>query len=724
MPSDTQNCSPKPIFKGLTKLFLKAFGTKKLPAGYVKGDGYGPKTKKQHFAKLFTQFYILILLAIICVFAFLLMIILLLWYCNRDKYKSEPCRNPKLCTRLLTSLLLLSLILLALFLFITFNNLLHLNKLYNKSNNESRTSDGGIIKDVNEILGKDFRDLTNTSLFKCRRSPSLTDVYPETTKARKVSIADRQMFEHFRTTSIDPIFPNILLYDDLFRMFSRNFSAFYAPLEFGKSLVSKTKSTLYNDQIFSLHKWGELYHSASAIKYLMNYYKDTARSDEVRSHVCNLIRKYFTTLASYAKVQKSYLNRKIETYYLSRDSVIAPPYIFGQIVCIMAIVILVVFLLFLMCTLCMKGHIMIKALLFIFIILTLLLILMSFVTFYHFFYGVIEYNGFCRIRGNSTRKDSFNHVMLTECTNDQNLYTLLSKHNLIVPFSKWIDLNGTNIMKTCKDTCRPLNMSMLQELRPKVQGFPISNQFCKFKPVTSTWIIYIRLSHMYYASKKNRYYMIDGNPALTYYYKRVNSTLCLLDLARQAYNFRPSVNRTQYLKCRAAYKVGKDFHTVFPNSITEAGTMCDKTTSKCKDFHDQNIPKIVADVTKYKENAEVRLKKALGSCANVLPIVTTKQKKSCDCETYILNGVWVGGLLFVLTLLLALLLLTCLICKLERCRDPYGDGRRRGRRSLGRLHDASAESILLPAITLPRRVIDSLEDDENPSVTYHVKKLN
>lgn len=35
MAGDTQNCSLKPTFKGLTQLFLDGFGTNKLPEGKV-----------------------------------------------------------------------------------------------------------------------------------------------------------------------------------------------------------------------------------------------------------------------------------------------------------------------------------------------------------------------------------------------------------------------------------------------------------------------------------------------------------------------------------------------------------------------------------------------------------------------------------------------------------------------------------------------------------------
>ncbi|XP_036231480.2 uncharacterized protein [Bactrocera oleae] len=602
MPSDTQNCLPKPIFKGLTQLFLNGFGTNKLPEGYMEGDEYGPKTKKQDFTALFTSFYILIVLAVLCVLTFLLTmlqslsftfrIVFLVWYCNRDKYKPELSRNPKLCTLLLTSLLLLSLILLALFLFSTFTNLYHLKKLYKKPKNDSSTEDAVIMQRIIEILDNNFENLRNDSMNGCRNSPS------------------------------------------------------------------------------------------------------------------------------YARGQQVYLAEKLKSHSLSEDPLIAPPYKFAHVACIMAIVVLVMFFLLVMCSLCTKGNVMIKALLFIYIILTLLLILMAFVTFYHFFYGIIEYNGFCHKMEESAEKQNFNHVMLTDCTNDQNFYTLLLENNLIPPFSKWIDLNTAKIQEICEDTCRPLNMTILQRLRPEVEKLPKKNHFCKFKSITSTWLTPIRLAHVIYNSRfLTDDWIIKINE--TYYHDRVKFSNCNLNMAVKASKFNPTVSKMEFWKCRAAYIVGRDFAVSIPSIYGEVKDMCKTTYEKCVYYNIHDVPIIITNVNNYKTNVERSLKNALGSCATILDMIKAKQNKSCNCETYILNGVWIGGLLFVITLFLALLLLAGFIFKLVICRD-HRDERHGGRSR----DDDSAESILLPPITLPRRVIDTLENDENPRVTYHIKKLN
>ncbi|XP_036231417.2 uncharacterized protein [Bactrocera oleae] len=728
MPSDTQNCLPKPIFKGLTQLFLNGFGTNKLPEGYMEGDEYGPKTKKQDFTALFTSFYILIVLAVLCVLTFLLTmlqslsftfrIVFLVWYCNRDKYKPELSRNPKLCTLLLTSLLLLSLILLALFLFSTFTNLYHLKKLYKKPKNDSSTEDAVIMQRIIEILDNNFENLRNDSMNGCRNSPSLTDLYPETTKARKLSIANGEMFEDFIETFIEPIFDNTLLYDDLFRSFSRNFSAFLAVSKKGGQYILSNNASHYNYEIFSLDDWEGLYNSIIAIKDLMNFYKDSASSELRRSRVCYQVSEYFNKLASYARGQQVYLAEKLKSHSLSEDPLIAPPYKFAHVACIMAIVVLVMFFLLVMCSLCTKGNVMIKALLFIYIILTLLLILMAFVTFYHFFYGIIEYNGFCHKMEESAEKQNFNHVMLTDCTNDQNFYTLLLENNLIPPFSKWIDLNTAKIQEICEDTCRPLNMTILQRLRPEVEKLPKKNHFCKFKSITSTWLTPIRLAHVIYNSRfLTDDWIIKINE--TYYHDRVKFSNCNLNMAVKASKFNPTVSKMEFWKCRAAYIVGRDFAVSIPSIYGEVKDMCKTTYEKCVYYNIHDVPIIITNVNNYKTNVERSLKNALGSCATILDMIKAKQNKSCNCETYILNGVWIGGLLFVITLFLALLLLAGFIFKLVICRD-HRDERHGGRSR----DDDSAESILLPPITLPRRVIDTLENDENPRVTYHIKKLN
>ncbi|XP_039951187.1 uncharacterized protein LOC120768522 [Bactrocera tryoni] len=719
MPSDTEHCSPKPIFKGLTQLFLNGFGTNELPDGYVKGDEYGPKTKKQDFTELFTTFYILIVLAVLCVLAFLLMIAFLVWYCNRNKYKPEQCRCPKLCALLLTSLLLLSLILLALFLFSTFKNLLHLKKLYNKPKHDSSTKDAEIMERVIEILDNDFGKLRNDSINECRNTPSLADLYPETTKARRSSIANRRMFEHFIETFVESIFDNTLLYDDIFRMFSRNFSAFYGVSTYGTKYILNNNANHYMNAIFSLNDWEGLYNSAIAIKELMNFYKNSASSELRRSRVCYQVSKYFNKLASYAKAQKVYLGEKLKSHSLSKDLHIAPPYIFAHIVCVIAIVVLVVFFLLVMCSLCMKGNVMIKALLFIYIILTLLLILMAFVTFYHFFYGVIEYNGFChRTEDRADGKKSFNQVMLTDCTNDQNLYTLLLENNLIRPFSKWIPLNKTIMQDVCERNCRPLNVAILQKLQSEVEKFPKKNHFCKFKSVTSSWLTPIRLTHVIYNARLPGLTWMTDEFHGTYFHERVNFSHCNLNLANKATKFNPTISKSKFWKCRAAYRIGRDFAAPIPSVYAEVKDMCITTKDKCKYYNEHDLSTLSDNVNNYITNAERGLKNALGSCATILHIVKAKHSKSCNCETFILNGVWIGGLLFVITLFLALLLLAGLIYKLVNCRDHYRNERH------GRRDDDSAESILLPPITLPRHVIDTLENDENPRVTYHIKKLN
>ncbi|XP_049302404.1 uncharacterized protein LOC105223569 isoform X2 [Bactrocera dorsalis] len=718
MPSDTQNCSPKPIFKGLTQLFLNGFGTNKLPDGYVKRDEYGPKTKKQDFTELFTTFYILIVLAVLCALAFLLMIAFLVWYCNRNKYKPEQCRCPKVCALLLTSLLLLSIILLALFLFSTFKNLLHLKKLYNKPKRDSSTKNAETMKRVIEILDNDFEKLRNDSINECWNTPSLTDLYPETTKARKSSIANRKIFEDFIETFVEPIFDDTLLYDDIFRMFSRNFSAFYGVSAMGAKYILNNNANQYKNAIFSLDDWEGLYNSAIAIKDLMNFYKDSASSELRRSRVCYQVSKYFNKLASYAKVQKGYLGEKLKSHSLSKDPHIAPPYKFAHIVCVMAIVVLVMFFLVVMCSLCMKGNVMIKALLFIYIILTLLLILMTFVTLYHFFYGVIEYNGFCHRTEESAGKKTFKHVMLTDCTNDQNLYTLLLENNLIRPFSKWIPLNKTIMQDVCERNCRALNMAILQKLQKEVEKFPKKNHFCKFKSVASSWLTPIRLTHVIYNAKLPGLTWMTNDFQGTYFHERVKFSYCNLNLANKAKRFNPTVSKSKFWKCRAAYTIGKDFAASIPSVYAEVKDMCTTTKDKCKYYNDHDISTIRDNVDNYITNAERGLKNALGSCTTIFHMIKAKQNKSCNCETFILNGVWIGGLLFVITLFLALLLLAGLIYKLVKCKDHYRNERH------GRREDDSAESILLPPITLPRHVIDTLENDENPRVTYHIKKLN
>ncbi|XP_069962442.1 uncharacterized protein [Bactrocera oleae] len=694
MDSDTVNCTPNPIFKELTQFFLDNFGTNALPAEYVIGDTYGPKTNKQDFGELFLVFDILIVLAVLCIFVLLMMILLLIWYCKRCNCESEPCRRIKLWTMLITSLLLISLILSAFGLYIVFKNIAYLKKIYTKpedpKGNEFNTI-GGV---VSKTLGNDFEQLKDDSISNCMNSDLLKDLYPATTKMRKISKANMTMYKRYIENYIMPAFPNTLLYDDVYRMFTRNFTAFVAKGKKGLSILNETNAVQYSNNLFSLEDWGKLYHSSNKISDILSYYAITVQSNRRRSRVCTHIKDYFDEISVGVNQQRNFINEKVKTLFQKKMTERNAPYKFGYIICIIAIAVLVLFLILLLCSLCLKFKTMIKPLIFIFIILTLAFILMAFVTFFHFFYGVIDYNGLCK---DSTRikADSFIYSMHKQCTDNQNVYNLLTDNHWIISLSEWDTIDETEIIDDCKDTCTILDRECIKKVLEYEKNYPKKN-FCEYDALNQSWLDLI----------------IDKSIA-----NNKNRTLCLLDMAKKGTEV-SKLPPEDYTRCTTGYKAGKQFSKSLQAAYDESNSLCETTVRSCEAYG-REISHIVEDVIAFKTNSENKLKQVLGPCDVMLSSARTKQNEFCNCESYILNGVWVGSILFLLGTLLALLLLPCLLCLFVKCSEDDCMISRDGESDDS---DELAHSIVLPAITLPKHVINSLQ--ENPRVNYKVKKIN
>ncbi|XP_049302402.1 uncharacterized protein LOC105223569 isoform X1 [Bactrocera dorsalis] len=712
--SDNVNCTPKPVFKELTQFFLDNFGTNHIPAGYVKEDSYGPRTNKQDFAELFIVFYILIVLAVLCVFVLLMMILFLVWYYKRCNCESETCRRIKLWTILLTSLLLLSLILSAFGLYTAFKNIAHLKKVYAKPEDSQGNKFDKIGTVVSEILGDDFENLKDDSIHSCWNSDLLKDLYPATTKLQKISKAFDRVYKPYIENFLTPAFLNTLLYDDVYRMFARNFSAYMSAGNQGIPIVHETKALQYGRHLFSLDDWGTLYNASNMISELLPYYARTAQSNKRMSRVCDHIEDYFDEISVGVNQQRNFINEKVKTLFRKKMAERNAPYKFGHIICIIAIAVLVIYLILLLCSLCLKFKAMIKPLIFIFIILTLVFILMAFVTFFHFFYGVIGYNGLCK-ENTRTKADSFIYMMQKQCTDNQNVYILLTDNHWIKGLSEWSTIDEAEILEDCMDTCSILDRKFIHIVLDAAEAYPNKN-FCEYKAFNQSWLDLVISKHANYQN------ISDFNR--NYFSKlRKNRTLCLLDLAKHGTEVSKRLPRKEYLRCSSGYKAGKYFTESLKPAYDEINSLCKTTVDSCNEYV-KEISGIVQNVNAFKINSEDKLKQELGPCDDMLSSATTKQKEFCNCESYMLNGVWVGSILFLLGTLLTLLLLPCLLCLFVKCSEDdcmckYYKERRDQESDES---EELAHSIVLPEITLPKHVINSLQKD--PRVNYKVKKIN
>ncbi|XP_054082708.1 uncharacterized protein LOC105214793 isoform X2 [Zeugodacus cucurbitae] len=722
MNSYTTNCSPEPLFKEITELFLNTFGTNTIPAGYVEGDNYGPKTNRQDFAKLFRVFYILIVLAVLCVLVLIMMILFILWYCKRRNYESESCSKIKFWTLFITTLLLLSLLLSAFGLYIVFRNISDLKKIeYTKSEDVKENKVDKIGEVVSKTLGKDFEKLKKNAISSCRNSDSLKDLYPATTKVRKISKVNFKNFTKYIDKHIIPTFNNTLLHDDVYRMFSRNFSAYMSAIsQSGKKRVIQSNASRYDNYLYTLNDWGVLYNSSLSITKLMPYYAITAESSLRMRRVCMHIEDYFDEISVSVKQQRDFIKRKFKTLFQKTTTDHKAPYKFGYIICIIAIVILAIFLILLLCSLCLKFKAMIKPLIFIYIMLTLAFILMAFVKFYHFFYGVIEYNGLCKYNTRKPKVESFRRIMLKECTNNQNVYTLFAENRWINGLSDWNTIDETKINDDCLDTCTPMERQLLDSWYKHIKEYPNEN-FCRYKGIDKSWLDNIIITRENYTSE-----MADYFPIRTYYGRRINRTLCLLDLGKRGMQMLPRETQLKYKQCTVGYKLGKQYVQSLHPAIKEVSGMCQKTIDSCAAYK-RELNDIVQNITNFKTKSEDQLKLQLGTCDDMLSSSKRKQEKYCGCDIYILNGVWVGSLIFLLGTLLALLLLPCLLCLFVKCSEEDRLMSRRDRgieysESDSRMGSESVHSIMLPSIALPKHVINSILDDSR--VRYEVKKMN
>ncbi|XP_054082717.1 uncharacterized protein LOC114804301 [Zeugodacus cucurbitae] len=723
MDPDTLYCSPDPLFDEITEVFLDTFGTNTIPAGYVKGDSYGPKTNRQDFAKLFRVFYILIILAVLCVLVLIMMIIFLVWYYKRRNYEAKSCSKIKFWSLFIIILLLLSLILSAFGLYMAFANISDLRKIYTKpevvSNEDVINEDkfDNIEDAVSKILVKDFEKLKTNSISSCGNSNSLKDLYSATTKLRKISSEKYKKFSNYIDDHIITSFAYMLRHEDVYRMFARNFSAYMSVEEEGRKIVLDNNITLFDDYIFALSDWWVLHNISLTITKLMPYYAITAKSDLRKIRVCMHIEDYFDEISVSVNQQRNFINEKFESIFETTTRDHKAPYKFGYIICIIATVVLIFFLIFLLCSLCLKFKTMVKPLIFIYIMLTLVFILMAFVTFYHFFYGVIEYNGLCEYNARKANVDSFRRRMLQACTSNQNVYTLLAENHWINGLSEWNTIDDSEIYDDCIDTCTPLERLFLFKLDESVREYP-KECFCQYKGIDKKWLKNIESKYKEYAKT-----MTDFPSTETYYSDRIRKTSCVLDLAKQ---MDTPFTKKIYKSCTSAFDIGTEFAETFRTALDEVNDMCQTTIDSCSAYI-RELNDLVQNITDFKIKSEDQLKLQFGTCDDMFRTSRIKQEKYCNCDIYTLNGVWVGSLIFLLGTLLALLLLPCLLYLFVKCsgkdrllsstsrevRDREGDD------SLGR---DSAYSILLPAITLPKHVINSIRDD--PRVRYKVKKIN
>ncbi|XP_020717256.1 uncharacterized protein LOC101452927 isoform X3 [Ceratitis capitata] len=618
---------------------------------------------------------------------------------------------------ILIALLLLSLLLSIFALYIVLKNILSLKKIYKKPND---ALDSRIIvykKVVNDILFHDLKKLRDTTISNCRNSVFMKDPYPEASKLRRIAKGRGALFDDYIKYNIEPLFDNTLMYDDALRMFARNYSAYVGCSRTGKIFVERSDSMNYAYHIFSIQEWGYLYYSAKYISILMKIFVQTSPTDETMPRVCNEINRHFDKLEKAATTEAIVIEDNLKELSWNRDAEIIGSGTFGLVLCIFAILIFAVFLIILLCTFFMLRKTMIKPLIFIFVALTLLFILIGIITFFYFVYGVIEYNEMCRGKENHTISDNFANKILKNCKGDENIYTFLDRGDPRFAENSTITTNCTNV-------CVKKLFEVIPEHKNQALRLPY-NKYCYFRPVSRGWLKNIELSREEFKGMAG--YLEDkvrmDNSLAAGITNRFNGTSCMINLANKLLAYQPlPPDRKDYMRCNRGHKTASDFIKELEEAYARINDNCKDAYRFCELFEEQDLVKINGDINEFKRRIEEKLFTDLGTCNDVIPSLTVKEKEFCECETYILNGIWVGCLFFLISLLIPLFLLPCLIYLLKICEDQDLWSRRDAHGKEGSTE--SVRSILLPPIGLPRDVIDSIEASPNPRITYMRKKMN
>ncbi|XP_012161633.1 uncharacterized protein LOC101452927 isoform X2 [Ceratitis capitata] len=686
-----QNCSQLPKLSNLTQIFLDFFGTGTLPAGYIEDDSYGPKTKQHKFAELFPVFPILIVLAVLCFLVFLSIIIILILYFRRRDYMTEPCKYSKWLTLLLITLLILMIILSALSLSLTIISINSLKKIYGETDDSSRIAHPD--EDLDEVLIKRFDNERSRHLAKCENSPYLKDLYPHITRARHLSIEGEEKFKRFNRTLSMKLFKDILMRNDLFRTFTRQF---HRIAEFDNSFVQATSSGAYRLKTLTPLDWVDAHKAISYMTEMITYFAKSARTDERKPTLCSYVKRYYDDLGDELAITKNKIDKIVNALFWKMDDQAKPPYKFGYVACIISGMVLALFLLILLCS-CLRKRV--GPLVFIFVLLAIVFILMSFVAIYHFSIGVIEYNGLCNKRFAEKTKITLFDDLSRKCTGVENIYTLISYDYKIQPIEEWDNMNFTDLENECKSFCTTLDTKRLGAvLDDHLHYFP-DYGFCTATKLEQPWVDYILN-------------FIQREP----YKHLARRAKCNLNFLKKAKDFIPRARQANI--CASCIKLGKDILSLLPFIKREASELCTTFNQQCEEFR-QEVFNSTEEFYVFRELAEERLRKDLGTCDLMLNFSNEKKREFCKCETFILNGVWVGALLFLLFLLIALLLLTCLMWLFVKCH-----GRRYMAESItGYGRDGEdVDAIVLPPIALPRNVVERLKADHNPRVKIYSQK--
>ncbi|XP_020717257.1 uncharacterized protein LOC101452927 isoform X4 [Ceratitis capitata] len=395
-------------------------------------------------------------------------------------------------------------------------------------------------------------------------------------------------------------------------------------------------------------------------------------------------------------ITKNKIDKIVNALFWKMDDQAKPPYKFGYVACIISGMVLALFLLILLCS-CLRKRV--GPLVFIFVLLAIVFILMSFVAIYHFSIGVIEYNGLCNKRFAEKTKITLFDDLSRKCTGVENIYTLISYDYKIQPIEEWDNMNFTDLENECKSFCTTLDTKRLGAvLDDHLHYFP-DYGFCTATKLEQPWVDYILN-------------FIQREP----YKHLARRAKCNLNFLKKAKDFIPRARQANI--CASCIKLGKDILSLLPFIKREASELCTTFNQQCEEFR-QEVFNSTEEFYVFRELAEERLRKDLGTCDLMLNFSNEKKREFCKCETFILNGVWVGALLFLLFLLIALLLLTCLMWLFVKCH-----GRRYMAESItGYGRDGEdVDAIVLPPIALPRNVVERLKADHNPRVKIYSQK--
>ncbi|XP_067625956.1 uncharacterized protein [Eurosta solidaginis] len=687
-------------------------------------------------------------MVVLCILAFILMVLVLWWLYKKRKMERKKCDFLKTIAKIILIILLVLLILMLFPIYMTFKSSADF-KRQSGSNDSSESILDRRVKQISQRIDKvlitDANVMKENALkeFNTSCADQQYDL-PSTKKVIKASREDAEKFLGFREDHIEKDCNYVAFFDDGYRDFSRNVTSYMGVSPKGTLLAERDKTNRYFDHIYTLEQWAAVWHSAKAIMDLMYHYLNfRAEPMSFKKNKRKMYKRIENLLdipVGNAKKLSDEIKQILKPRNEKHESNAAHICDFAIIMCYIAIVVLFIYLIILLCGAFKeknRNRAMVKPLTCIYITLVILFEIMVFAFFFPFFYGVIDYNEVCNGPRNHPTEKSFYSLMEEDCTDDKKIYTIMVDNKLIdhAP-TKWEVLNLSKLKTICKKDCTVTDTQFLKTKLEKATDFPKKAKCYDDRDNTLSWKNrFITDIKNYEKSGYDGSILTDQEPDTTYYWSRKNMTKCEFDYAAKLENEskKQKANRqSQNRKCLEGIEIGKKYINLVNSSFSEMSEACDNVNKDCLNCVEKAM-KLNEQLFAYKLNVEEQLKNNIGPCKSLAELMKDRRNEYCLCDVYLLNGIWVGSLLFLLLLFISLLLLPFLIYILKKCDNFERETRRTSQRSQRnqrtqpqhqqhQIQLAPSESIVLSPISLPRAAIRMMRANPNPEVRYLLKK--